>query len=58
MLSFIVETLHYFGLTQSNDFTENEIEFAKSKGVRFESNKVICSQCRAIRYRNRGSPRF
>jgi len=58
MLSCIAETHHYFGLQQSSDFTDNEIEFAKSKDVRFENNKVICPHCRAIRNKYRGGRIF
>lgn len=58
MLTCIAETLHFFGLHRSSDFTANEIEFAKSKGVRFENNKVICQHCRTIRSRYNRTRRF
>jgi len=54
MRTCIAETYHYFGLHTSDDFKDEEIEFAKSNGVTFEGKKVICPHCRAIssRYRN------
>jgi len=53
MRSLTAETLHYFGLLRSNNFTENEIEFARKNGVRFDGKNIICPQCRAIRSRYR-----
>jgi len=58
MLSCIAETYHYFGLQLSNDFTDKEKELAKSNGVRFENNKVICPSCRSMRNRYCKNPRL
>jgi ribosomal protein L37AE/L43A len=58
MRTFIVEIYHLFGLQRSIDFTDEEIELAKSKGVNFVANKVICPHCRAISSRYRGNIRL
>jgi hypothetical protein len=58
MRTCVAEIYHFFGLHNSVDFTDKEIEFAKSKGIRFENNKVICQSCRAMRSRYRGGRRF
>jgi ribosomal protein L37AE/L43A len=58
MHNCVAEINHFFGLYNSTDFTDEEIETAKSKGVRFEANKVICPHCRAIRSRYRGNIRL
>ena len=59
MRTCIAEIYHYFGLYTTNDFTDEEIEFAKSNGVVFKDKTIICPNCRPIRYRSRGrSHRF
>jgi hypothetical protein len=56
-----VRTSHVFGILHSTDFSENEIELAKAKGVRFEMRvndatnedypQIICWNCKKIRSR-------
>jgi len=58
LLSCDIETLHYFGLHHSLDYTEEEIKIAQSKGVSFGGNKVICPYCVAMLNRYRRPRRF
>jgi len=59
MTSCIAVTNHYFGFQQSTDFSDEDIKFAKSKGVVFEGKSIICPYCRAERNRyGRRSPRL
>ena len=52
MLSLEAGIFHNFGAIFPTDFTDEEIEFAKSKGVIFEGRKVICPRCKSISRRN------
>jgi len=51
---------HNFGAFFPNDFTDEEIEFAKSRGVKFEGQTIVCPRCKSIRQRSmvRRSRRF
>ena len=51
MRSAAILTQHYFGLHETNDFTDEEIAFAKSNGVQFAGKTVICPHCRRSRRR-------
>jgi len=51
MRSCIAETMHFFGQSRSNYLTADEIEFAKSNGVEFVNNKIICPKCKSMRIR-------
>jgi ribosomal protein L37AE/L43A len=58
MFTCTVRIDHLFGIHYYTDLTNEEIETAKSKGVRFENNKVICPSCKAKRSRYRGNIRL
>jgi len=52
MLTCYAEIHHYLCSFRSTDLTDEEIEFAKSKGVTFEGRKVICPRCKSISRRS------
>jgi predicted RNA-binding Zn-ribbon protein involved in translation (DUF1610 family) len=52
MLSVEAGIFHHFGAFFPTDFTDEEIELAKSKGVIFEDRKVICPHCKTISRRS------
>jgi len=51
MRTCIAQINHYFGLYPSTDLTDDEIEYAKNNGVKFEGRTVICPHCKSIRQR-------
>jgi len=52
MLSLEAGVFHAFGAFFPNEFTDEEIEKAKLKGVIFDGHTVICPHCRAIHRRS------
>ncbi|MDR2597448.1 MAG: hypothetical protein LBC76_09050 [Treponema sp.] len=48
-VSFEIITDHYFGFVSSNDFTDDEINIALSKGVVFQGKQVVCPRCESLR---------